>query len=134
MAQGTEWDWEKELHKVMGDGNVDWIHSMLDDVLGTEEKDAKNYTIRNNSNHYLITMLAPNLTKDKIKVHFEGNRLKVHLDYPTNTFSGNVQRDYSLVVVDADLEKVYPRLNNGVLTIEIRKNKNEKPFGAYTVK
>lgn len=122
-----------------------WLPSIFNDFFGNEwlakaNNNSPAINIRETENQYEVELAAPGLTKDDFKIRIEDdNQLVVTMDKSSESKEEGEEGRYlrrefyyshfqqSMILPDnIDKEKIEAKVENGVLTIDIPKKKEEE--------
>ena len=79
-------------------------------------------------NHYQLRFEVPGLKKGEVKVEAEGNTIRVKAEGGSEKAEHNYNVGHTLVLPDnVNTDDVEAKLENGLLTIKVAKNEENKP-------
>ncbi len=89
----------------------------------TKKKENNHYS-KNENGNLLLAIPMPGLSKENIKVHFEGGLLVV--EGKTNTWYTTLEYKNKFRLIDCDENSIKAEFKNGVLELNIKKIEQKK--------
>ena len=106
--------------------------NLFDDIDNSFTKNYNGFTLRNYDNHYKIILEMPGISKKNINISIENEILNINAENSRNlsndnddVINYNYEKSYYMPD-DVNIDKIKAEYNNGLLELNLPKNKQAK--------
>jgi len=106
--------------------------NLFDDIDNSFSKNYNGFTLRNYDNHYKIILEMPGISKKNINISIENEILNINAENSRNlsndiddVINYNYEKSYYMPD-DVNIDKIKAEYNNGLLELNLPKNKQAK--------
>ena len=106
--------------------------NLFDDIDNSFSKNYNGFTLRNYDNHYKIILEMPGISKKNINISIENEILNINAENSRNlsndiddVINYNYEKSY-YIPDDVNIDKIKAEYNNGLLELNLPKNKQAK--------